>query len=163
MKRSVRNRNDSKRRGNIIFRCEASHCKIGLIFQYKSSGFIAPSKDLTEELRDKAKALLRLVGLNRTTPRAGTNDYEKASDRRFENRLSAIVHAYDSVDLLEKAPENARAAIIKLLTDVVKYEGFWSIYMKAFRNHPEVRRRLINALPGTCAECFDENGEPMER
>lgn len=133
-----------------------------LIFKYEDNGFIKPVKNLSVEITERAKALLDLVGLNRTTSAEGTNDYDKASDRRFENRLSAILHAYESVQLLEEAPDNAKDSIIQLLTKVVQSGGFWSIYMMAFKNHPEVRRSLIQALPGTRQEFFNENGEPVD-
>jgi len=33
--------------------------------------------------------------------------------------------------------------------------GFFSMWMAAFENHPEVRLELISTFPNTAADCFD--------
>jgi len=33
--------------------------------------------------------------------------------------------------------------------------AYWSIWMTVFNDDPDMLQRLINAFPGTCADCFD--------
>jgi hypothetical protein len=42
-------------------------------------------------------------------------------------------------------------------------EGFFSIWMMAFADDPDMRRRFIEAFPGTARDCFDADGSPVPR
>lgn len=39
----------------------------------------------------------------------------------------------------------------------------WSIWFTVFKDHPEVRKELIDKFPGTAKDCFDPNNgyEPI--
>ncbi len=37
--------------------------------------------------------------------------------------------------------------------------AYWSIWMTVFQDDPDMLRRFIDAFPGTCRECFDEQND----
>ena len=104
-------------------------------------------------LREKAKNLYDLLEL-------GNNpDSLKNRDERFFRRDEAYNIAVESLADFEKMQtaqdkENYLRQTIRLAIS----EGFFSVWMEVFKNHPEVRRELIKAFPGTKKQYFDEDG-----
>jgi len=52
-----------------------------------------------------------------------------------------------------------RATIVAL----ARATGFWSVWMTVFTEDQDMRRRLIDAFPGTSIACFDEQLRPLPR
>ncbi|MDR2115689.1 MAG: HNH endonuclease [Planctomycetaceae bacterium] len=115
------------------------------IFDYSQKG-IAVSNSLNPQDSEKAQKTLQLTGLDRL------NENEKRfidftmkwnialrSRKRLNNNLS-------NVDIIEST------------IDLAKESGHFSIWMTVFADNPDMKRRFIEAFPGTETRWFDENG-----
>jgi hypothetical protein len=40
-------------------------------------------------------------------------------------------------------------------------EGFFSIWVEVFKAYPEVKKAILETVPGTAMECYDENYNPV--
>jgi hypothetical protein len=114
-----------------------------LALNYSEGGLVGPN-----EGPDSVRALntIKLVGLDKTP------DTAEASDRRWENRREAWDIARDSLlDLYKNDSPEFRRQIIR----TVKIGAYWSVWMTVFKDHPEMLREIIGAIPGTDGACFD--------
>lgn len=124
-------------------------------FQYQD-GLITVNIDLTLEQQIKARRTIELTGLDR---RPGHHRLSPR-DKRWQDRqdvwdiaqyLRGILATQDTVD--------TRQNILKIALS----HGFWSVWMTVFTDDVDMRRRLIEAFPGTCQDCFDEETQPLPR
>ena len=119
--------------------------------QYKEGGLISPSDRLDDNpvLKQKAQDTIELTGLDKQP----IND-PAASDRRWNNRREAWDIAVESKRLLANndTPEMRRQIILHATA-----RGYWSIWITVFGDDSNMRRRLLEAFPGTCSACFDAN------
>lgn len=114
-------------------------------FQYLESGYIKIKDDVKES--EKAKALVDLVGLDR---RPGHPMYS-TKDNRWQERkkvweLSRKYH--------NKLTQNK--CDIETIIDLALKSGFWTIWMFAFNEFPEVQKELILNFKGTRQSCFQK-------
>ena len=116
---------------------------------YQEGGIVQADPNLSPEQRTKAEATIELTGLDRMPG----ND-PAASDRRWINRLEAWDMAEQSLQHLQAANSQSMRAQIVL---TAQGTGFWSVWMTVFRDCPDMRRRFIEAFPGTFRECFDDD------
>lgn len=118
-------------------------------FEYQEGGIVRANPALNMEQQEKTKRTIKLTGLDRRP----SNDSDPATtDRRWRNRREEWDKAVDSwEDLRQEDSPTVRRLIVR---GAVKY---WSVWMTVFRNDADMLRRLIEALPGTCRACFDEN------
>lgn len=117
-------------------------------FTYDLSGLVKVNPMLNAVDATKAQNTISLVGLDRRQPKVGTKSWEEASDRRHEHRLNAYVEANNYAANYNNASVEDRAKFLPFLIDIAK-KGFWSIWMHAFRDFPEVQRELVNNFKGT--------------
>jgi uncharacterized protein (TIGR02646 family) len=117
-------------------------------FSYDLSGLVKVNPLLNAVDAIKAQNTISLVGLDRIQPALGTKEWEEASDRRHEHRLKAYVEANSYATNYNNASVEDRAKFLPFLIDIAK-KGFWSIWMHAFRDFPEVQRELVNSFQGT--------------
>ena len=119
-------------------------------FLYNQTGIVNISPLATEQvLKEKIQKMLDLMGLQKSPPRVGSADWERASDRRYEHRIQAWSDANHYMDKYNKSSDAIRNLMIPLIKTIVIHQGFWSIWMKSFENFPEVQIELINSFPGT--------------
>ena len=123
-------------------------------FHYAEGGVIEPAGFLSDDQKQMAESTIALTGLDKN-PNA-----QNASDRRWNNRRECWDMANrakerlkrnDSVDLRDQIAETASA------------KGFWSVWMTVFENDSDMKKRLINAVPGTAKECWEEDFQPVHR
>lgn len=127
------------------------------IFSYDNSGSVKVSNSVTKvDLITKAHRSIQLVGLDKKPPNEGTVKWEEASDRRFEHRIQAFIDAQNSAKDYSTASQEIRIATLQYIKIIVVNQGFWSIWMRAFENFPEVQKELIHAFIGTRKEFFQE-------
>ncbi len=118
--------------------------------RYAEGGVVTPSEDLEPDIIDKAKNIISLVGLDKTP-----ND-AKASDRRWFNRNEAWEIAQRARERL--ARNNTNDFRNQIMENALA-NGFWSVWMTVFEDDADMLALLIEAFPGTCADCFDgDNG-----
>lgn len=126
-----------------------------IYFSYDDTGIVNISNTVNnQDLRVKIQNVIDLVGLQKYPPRIGTSDWERASDRRFEQRIQAWFEANHFIKLYDGSDENSRRLMIPFIVTIVVYQGFWSIWMKVFNDFPEVQIEIINSYKGTRTEFF---------
>ncbi|BDD13035.1 hypothetical protein FUAX_54670 (plasmid) [Fulvitalea axinellae] len=119
-----------------------------------AEGRVIPKEGLNPQDRLKAEKMIRLTGLDKTQPEEGTSDWEEASDRRQEQRIKSLMESEEKRIAYEQMPSEVRPHFISFLVTIVEADGFWSVWMRAFQDFPEVQQALIQALPGTTAQHF---------
>jgi len=124
------------------------------LFSYDNSGIVKVKVSLDNDLKEKVEASIKLTGLDRLPPKGGSITWRKASDRRFEHRVQAWVTSHEHMSTYSIADVETRKMIIPFVKSIVLGEGFWSIWMTAFQEFPEVQQALIDSFSGTKAEYF---------
>lgn len=125
------------------------------VFAYDNSGIVKVSKNLKKAIDiEKAKNMIELVGLDSRAEVVGSSAWEEASDRRFEHRLQAFFDSKELAVLYKKSGPNVRVILKINIKIIVLSQGFWSIWMEAFKEFPEVQRMIIDAYPGTNPNYF---------
>ena len=114
---------------------------------------------MSTEQQTKAQALLDLVGLQRHKALGWPKPARR--DNRWEQREQIWTIAIKSLELFEKLGRREEAKE-QILIAAQGY-GFFSIWMKVFENHPEVKRGLIQIFAGTASTCFDPDGKSLNR
>jgi len=127
-----------------------------LVLEFAEEGIVRPRSDLTEEQRAKAQRTLELTGLDRTP---AVEEDPSDSDRRWKNRREAWGTAMVSLQCLREADCLRVRQLIELLC---KANGYWCVWMTVFRDDADMRRRFIQAFPGTARDCFDLSGDCRE-
>lgn len=116
---------------------------------YLPGGVVRPASQLSILDTARAWAIIKLVGLDKQP-----NNAPDASDRRWANRREAWDMAVAAkADL---ATCDLPAMRRRIVAHAVS-KGYWSIWMTVFQDDPDMLLRLIEAFPGTCADCFDAN------
>lgn len=126
---------------------------------YSAGGFVRVAEDLDDELNERARGLLNLVGLHRHV----ANGYPEPAprDERWEQREEAWAAA-------EKCRANFLALeesdpALRLVLQAAKYCGFFSVWMTVFGEFIEVKQALVEEFPGTAQTCFDHAGNSIKR
>jgi uncharacterized protein (TIGR02646 family) len=126
---------------------------------YSKGGFVILANNLNTKQQVKAQALLNLVGLQRH-PASGWEQPARR-DKRWQDRENIWAAAERCKELFESLGQSAEAR--ELVLKFAQSRGFFSIWMMVFENYPEVKRELIQLLPGTAICCFDPDGNPISR
>jgi hypothetical protein len=117
-------------------------------FTYSVGGVIKTSDAITSAgLSQKIDNTIKLVGLDKMP-----ND-QKASDRRWRNRREAWDIASRAKGRLTRDQSNND--LKEQIVETAQAKGYWSVWYTVFSGNADIRRRLIEAFPGTCADCFD--------
>lgn len=119
--------------------------------EYRAGGIVEPSPTLDPHIVSKAAALIELVGLNR---HPGQPLAKKPTDRdkRYLEREEKWRLAQTMRDMLER---NNNIDFRDTLAILAKESGFFSIWIAAFHDDPDMRRRLVEAYVGTARDCFE--------
>lgn len=131
-------------------------------YLYSAGGEIQVSSQLNAHAQQLAKATLALVGLDRRGQTIVDANGRLIALDRVKQRMEAWMTAVDARQKLAEQPGNA--AMAALVLRLAQYTGFFSIWMEVFQAEPEMRRRLIDAFPGTRESgCFDpQTFEPIQ-
>ncbi|MEL6699960.1 MAG: HNH endonuclease [Bacteroidota bacterium] len=119
-------------------------------FSYDASGVVKVNENITDEnLRKRIEATIELVGLQNRAPKKGSIAWQEASDRRHEHRMKAYIDSREASDTYKKANKAVRELMRGYIEMIVVADGFWTIWMEAFEEFPEVTEMLKNCIPGT--------------
>lgn len=116
---------------------------------YKEAGVVIPNPVLKGNSLLHAQALIELVGLDKED-----SDTDGRCGMRREIWDKAVTYLEDY--------KNGEIRL-KHLIDFIKASGGWSIWFTVFKDFREVREALVNEIPGTSRECFDEDFNPIPR
>lgn len=118
-------------------------------FIYDGSGIVRVNAQQSEALKIRAQRMIDLCGLAKVQPKTNSRQWETASDRRFEHRIQAWREAEKTVQTYRRANPMVRERLVSLIETIVVNQGFWSIWMHAFKDFKEVQGMLIENFPGT--------------
>ncbi len=120
---------------------------------YKAGGVVEVNPELTGDAYAHAKALIELVGLDKSPATSCKGD------TRWKKRSKDWNIAQDYKDKYKEGRIE-----IKTITDLVENGGGWSIWFTVFRGYDEVRKALLE-FPGTAKQFFDaaNHYEPLDR
>ncbi|WP_395764112.1 HNH endonuclease [Stutzerimonas balearica] len=124
-----------------------------MAIEYRAGGIVAPSPALSLQNLQKAAALISLVGLDRhpgQPPAKQPTDRDKRYLEREEKWQLAQV-------MRDRLRRNNTEDFRDLIVLLAKEAGFFSIWITAFHDDPDMRQRLVEAYVGTARDCFDNN------
>jgi uncharacterized protein (TIGR02646 family) len=129
-------------------------------FEYQAGGIVEPRGGLSLELHGKAKATLRLVGLDKFPGNPDPNRQPTSADQRWLRRFQA----WEKAEWCRKqVAENDTNEVRSLVVEVAKGRGMYSIFWTVFAGDIDLRRRLREAFIGTSFACFDVNEDAQAR
>lgn len=99
----------------------------------------------------KAQKTITLCALDRDT----TRNEDQATDLRWKYRFEAITKAKIWRAEFDEFSGNFLDSFVNLLQTAVESTGFWSIWFSTFEDIPEVRKMLVQNIPGTDVHSFD--------
>ncbi len=138
-------------------------------FDYTPDGKVVPMAGLSGHLLRIAKDTLSLTGLDKRIDEAIDENGELVAIDRVAQRMEAWLKAQSSKDdLAASNTPRTRQMIVKFAAET----GFFSIWMKVFRDDPAMRRifiegfetdittdagtqRMFFGFPGTARDCFN--------
>jgi hypothetical protein len=119
--------------------------------EYKAGGLVEPSPAVDGHIVPKAAALISLVGLDRH-PGQPPDKQPTARDRRYAEREEKWQLAQQMRAMLAR---NDNSDFRETLVKLAKESGFFSIWIAAFHDDLDMRRRLVDAHIGTAMDCFE--------
>ncbi len=125
------------------------------LFEYSSDGIVKPAKGLSSRFRTLAINMIRLVGLDKKSPKKGTIAWQEDSDRRQKHRIQALIESEDYRKKYSAADQSVRDIMKDMIITIAVHQGFWSIWMHAFASFPEIQRELVNSYCGTNKTFFN--------
>ncbi len=114
-------------------------------FVYRPDGVVEVQPGLDSIASSQAQATLDLLNLNKA-------DRTRLRRERLFQRKEVWLEALDARQDWNAQPISE---VANRIVTAAKYAGFFSIWMAAFEDVPEMRRRFIEAFPGTEDRCFD--------
>ncbi len=130
-----------------------------LAITYSDGGYVGVADDLSDELRNRTRNLIELVGLDRHAAAGWPGP--SGRDKRWSEREKVWTLAKKCRLDYEERGKSTKA--LSYVVDVAKGYGFFSVWLSVFKEYSEVRIALIGAFPGTAQYCFNQSGDPVPR
>lgn len=122
--------------------------------QYGAGGLVEASPALDPQIATKATALIELLGLDRH-PGQPPGKQPTDRDKRYLHREEIWRLAQVKRDVLASNDNIDNIDLREAFVDLAKASGFFSIWMAAFHDDIDMRRRLVEAHAGTARDCFE--------
>ncbi|MBP6738623.1 MAG: HNH endonuclease [Leptospiraceae bacterium] len=134
-----------------------------IAFDYQDDGTVVPAKNLNSNQFRIAQDTINLVGLNKNAisphPNWTSDELLFSATQRWGQRVSKFNYVKDAL-----SDYIMNSSFLQRLGKESAEDSFFSIWMKVFENHPEVRKEIINAHKGTATDCFDSTTtQPISR
>ena len=129
-----------------------------LIFTYGEGGFVSVNTELSNQQKQKAQALMSLVGLDKYPKKTNDASVDLKNDKRWQHRHTAWEYAVRYLTKYELRKVSAKA-----IAHIAEQRGFFSVWFTVFMAHQEVKAALINHFEGTALDCFDDDYNPIPR
>lgn len=120
-------------------------------------------KTIGDEALRRANQLFEDIELD-YKPDKRADEKKALKDKRWENRFETLGIAEEAKTtwLKLKAEEDRNSQILNIVNQAKGY-GFFSVWMMVFKDYNNIKNALINAFPGTSRNCFDNDGNPVQR
>ncbi|ARU90300.1 HNH endonuclease [Pseudomonas sp. M30-35] len=119
--------------------------------EYRDGGIVQPSLALAPQIEAKAAALIDLVGLDRHPGQPAAKQPTDRDKRYLEREEKWTLAQATRAKLMRNDTLDFREVVV----DLAKQSGFFSIWIAAFHDDPDMRRRLVEAFVGTARDCFE--------
>jgi len=129
-------------------------------FEYVNAGLVRPRPTLTQSLRVKAQATLKLAGLDRVPGHRQPAKRPSKTDRRWLRRVEAWQLAQTAKKCLDSHDSHE---VRELIVQTALGRGMFSIWWTVFAGEVDMRRRLRLAFLGTDIGSFDANEDLQPR
>jgi len=129
-----------------------------LAFTYSRGGLVSPNQSQSVGIRNKAKAVIRLCGLDKYKGNPGREPTD--ADRRWLRRHEIWQQATRARAILVS---NNTPEVRELIVNLAVSRGMFSIWWTVFCDSPEMKRMLREAFPGTESACFDDEENLVKR
>lgn len=130
-----------------------------LAIEYMAGGIVQASKCLDKDIKDKANALIGLVGLDRR-PGMPQGKEPADRDRRYMDRERIWKLAQSTLKVLLRFDDDE---LRRNTVDSAVEMGYFSIWMYTFKDDAKMRRLLVEAYIGTARDCFDRKWQLKNR
>jgi uncharacterized protein (TIGR02646 family) len=127
--------------------------------EYTDGGLIRPNPALSRTFRAKARATIKLTGLDRVPGNVEVRRRPSKADRRWLRRVEAWQLA---VKDRQRLVTNDSPEVRELIVENAVARGMFSIWWTVFTGEADMRRRLREAFVGTDGGSFDA-GEDVQR
>ena len=121
--------------------------------EYRAGGLVAPSPALDRRTASMATALIDLVGLDRHPGQPAAKQPTDRDKRYLEREEKWQLAQLMRQTLTSNNNNDFRDVLVRL----AKESGFFSIWISAFHDDPDMRRRLVEAHVGTARDCFESD------
>lgn len=130
-----------------------------LAIAYAKGGFVEVAGSLRGGLRERARSLVELIGLDRHE----ADGFPEPARR--DDRWRQREEAWSTAEICRERYEhlNRTGDALGLVLDAARGVGFPSVWLAVFAEYPPVKLGLIGVFPGTPASCFDARGNPIAR
>lgn len=118
------------------------------LYTYKN-GKVKIKENLSPLDNEKAEKLFKLVKLDRK------KDTSNKIDDRYRGRDNAYKKALESLKDYKECPTDPMKRQIARSP-----EGFFSVWVEVFKEYPEVKKAILEKVPGTAMECYDTDIDP---
>lgn len=134
------------------------------LYNYKN-GKVQVNENLSAEDKLKAENLFQLIKVNREYNTTGKLDDRKMA--RIKEYEKAVMSLNDYKEY-EKEVENLdsrKEYFIQLMIRQISKSpsGFHSVWIEVFKDYPKVKKAILEGVPGTALECYDEEFNPIEK
>ncbi|MCC5884783.1 MAG: HNH endonuclease [Halomonas sp.] len=124
-----------------------------MAIEYKAGGLVEPSVSLAPHIKQKATALIELVGLDRH-PGQPLAKQPARRDKRYMDREEVWTLAQVARRTLAN---NNNIDFREYIVSTAKKAGFFSIWLTVFDDDSDMRCRLVEAHAGTAKDCFEND------
>lgn len=121
-------------------------------FDLNPDGSLRVHSALIGQAATLAQATLDLFQLNARVRNLKDLNENLVADDRIDDRMDVLQQATFARATWAENPTPAQQASIVFSA---KNSGFFSMWMRAFEDVPEIRKEFIKAFTGTAADCFD--------
>lgn len=121
------------------------------LYEYSESG-VRVRDDLEPNIKKLAQDTYDLVKLDRKV------DTSNRVDDRARARLNSWQKAQEALKDLEELPSHD--AMIRQTAR--SCDSFFSMWIQVFKDHPKVKKAILESINGTALECYDEDYNPKE-
>jgi hypothetical protein len=121
--------------------------------EYRAGGIVEPSPTIAPRIAQKVTALIDLLGLDRH-PGKPPAKQPTDRDKRYMDRERTWKLAHLSRSMLSG---NDNSDTRDYIVTTATISGFFSIWIAAFHDDSDMRRRLVEAHAGTARDCFEDD------
>ncbi|MGL5052229.1 MAG: HNH endonuclease [Cetobacterium sp.] len=121
------------------------------LYNYKN-GNVKVNENLSVKDKLKAENLFQLIKANRQYNTTGRLDDRKMARIKEYEKAMMSLNDYKEYPVQVMINQISRSP-----------SGFHSVWIEVFKDYPKVKKAILEGVPGTALECYDEEFNPIEK